>query len=209
MNFIRRQQILNKQYSLTDDELNQLIYKAQSGCIEAMNTVIEKNIGLIVGFVGKQHHPRYQEDCFQEGYFGMRRAIQKFDPTKGFKFSTYVTFWLRAATGRWLKNNEHTIRVPEAIKERNQYAYISINQTIDDETPLEIASYDPEPQEEDLILTDLMGCLDNREKRIIRSHLDGQTFKKISKKENISKSRAQQIHQEAINKMKLEVNTCH
>lgn len=114
MNFIDRQRAANRKDPLTKEQLEVLIYKAQDGDIKARNTIIEKNIGLVWQVVGK--HNYYSnfnvDDYFQEGIIGMIRAIQLFDPLKGFAFSTYATLWISQRAGRFYANNITLIRMP-------------------------------------------------------------------------------------------------
>lgn len=195
MKLIKKQLARNRNSSLTDEELNKLICEAKSGCNMAMNTIITKNMGLVMTLIGRQINPKYQEDCFQEGCMAIKKAVKKFDSNKGFKFSTYASFWIDAAAKRWLSNNNGTVRIPEVMQKQLKYEYTEINPNIANEI-------------EESHLDELMDCLSDREKRVINSHLCGKTFYDVSKEENISKSRVHQIYHVAINKMKLnkEVN---
>jgi len=75
--------------------------------------MVEANTGL-VGHVLAKHRvsPADWDDCFQDGLLGLIRAVEKFDPTKGFKFSTYATWWIRQAITRSIADQARTIRIP-------------------------------------------------------------------------------------------------
>lgn len=103
---------------LSEEEQNKLILKAQKGDIEARNRVVEANLPMVFKM---QHNP----DCFQEGVFGLIRAVEKFKPELGFKFSTYAYTWIRQKIGRYISDNYYLIRIPAYINGiRSRYAKI-------------------------------------------------------------------------------------
>ena len=69
--------------------------------------------------IAKRHNNKgiAMEDLIQEGNMGLLRGIQKFDPAKGFRFSTYVTWWIRQAIIRYIHENARTIRIPVHVVE--------------------------------------------------------------------------------------------
>lgn len=103
---------------LTKEEFNDLIVKAQAGDMVARNKIVENNLGLIVSVVSKyigtsMAIPRVEfEDMFQEASMSLYRAIELFDISKGFAFSTYASWWLRQSIERYIDNNKTLIRVP-------------------------------------------------------------------------------------------------
>jgi len=94
-----------------------LFKKARKGNIEAINTLIEKNYGLIIASINdcvsqKPGDKLNQEDYFQYGIEGLRKAILRFDTTRGIKFSTYATFWIRQALFRAFYTNYSDFHFP-------------------------------------------------------------------------------------------------
>ena len=106
---------------LGSEEINELIKKAQAGDLEAKKIVVENNLRLISSIAAKFNSTTSSvlefSDLQQEGYFGLAKAIDKFDVTKGFKFSTYATWWIRQSIQRAVSDNNRSIRIPIHIQE--------------------------------------------------------------------------------------------
>jgi RNA polymerase primary sigma factor len=93
--------------------------KANKGDEAARNRLIEKNLKLVVSIAKKSRgHGLPFEDLIQEGNIGLMRAVQKFDPDLGFRFSTYATWWIRQAVQRAVADKGKTIRVPVHMGEK-------------------------------------------------------------------------------------------
>jgi len=104
---------LDKGELLTHKEEIDLSNRAKAGDRKAHQKLIEKNLRLVVS-IAKRHrgHGLPFEDLIQEGNLGLMRAVDRFDPDRGFRFSTYATWWIRQAVGRAVADKSRTIRVP-------------------------------------------------------------------------------------------------
>jgi RNA polymerase primary sigma factor len=106
---------------LTREEETDLAKRIEQGDLEAKERMINSNLRLVVSIAKKyQGQDLALLDLIQEGIFGLIRAAEKFDHRKGFKFSTYATFWIRQAIQRGLANKARTIRIPVHIGQRER-----------------------------------------------------------------------------------------
>jgi len=158
-----------------DDFINTflIIRKTFSEFVEAKNRLIESNLKLVVSiakrFIGRGLS---FEDLIQEGNIGLMKAVDKFEYKKGFKFSTYATWWIRQSISRALTDQSRTIRIPvhiidnlykinKTIRELQQSEEnepeiedLSSNLNIDSEKILDILSMTREPLSIDISIRD-------------------------------------------------------
>lgn len=99
---------------LTADEEKDLAISALKGDKKAKNKLVSSNLRLVVMAAKRymNHTSLSFEDLIQEGNVGLIAAVEKFDPEKGFRFSTYAMYWIKQAISRAILNNSRSIRIP-------------------------------------------------------------------------------------------------
>ena len=106
---------------LTREEEVELAKRIERGDLRAKEQLVNSNLRLVIANARKfQGHELPLLDLIQEGILGLIRAAEKFDWRKGYKFSTYATFWIRQALQRALDNRSRTIRIPVHLGQRER-----------------------------------------------------------------------------------------
>ena len=110
---------IGKHALLTAAEEVALAKRIERGDRDAKERMINSNLRLVVSIATRyQGHGVPLGDLIQEGAIGLNRAVEKFDWRRGFKFSTYATWWIRQACQRAISNQSQTIRIPSHVHER-------------------------------------------------------------------------------------------
>ena len=128
---------------LTNEEEKELALAVEAGDIEAKQRLAEANLRLVVS-IAKRYVGRGMQflDLIQEGNMGLMKAVDKFDYSKGFKFSTYATWWIRQAITRAIADQARTIRIPVHMVE-------TINKLVREQRNL-LQEYGQEPTPEQI-----------------------------------------------------------
>jgi len=110
---IRRDDLLSHEEEI---ELSRRVHK---GDTKAHKELVERNLRLVVSVAKKYRQQGLPlEDLIQEGNIGLITAVEKFDPDRGYRFSTYATWWIRQAVQRAVVNTGRAVRLPNHVVEK-------------------------------------------------------------------------------------------
>lgn len=136
---------IGKHKLLTGAEEIELSRAARAGDMKARRRIVQSNLRLVVSIAKNYRNKGLSfQDLIQEGSLGLLRAVDKFDPERGFKLSTYATWWIRQAITRSLADKSRTIRIPVHMIEVQGKVKKAVRQLASElgrrPTPEEIAS---------------------------------------------------------------------
>jgi RNA polymerase primary sigma factor len=106
---------------LTAAEERRLALRVQRGDLDAKERMVRANLRLVVHIARayqRAEHGLTLADLVQEGTFGLVRAVEKFEPRRGLRFSTYATIWIRQSVARGITNKGRAIRLPASVEQR-------------------------------------------------------------------------------------------
>src|SRR5689334_22978588 len=109
---------LTRQRLLTCEEEVELAARVRRGDRRAKRKLVEANMRLVINIAKNYHNPLVPfEDLVQEGAIGLMTATERYDPERGYRFSTYATHWIKQAISRAIDNKARAIRVPAHVSE--------------------------------------------------------------------------------------------
>ncbi|MBI2412587.1 MAG: sigma-70 family RNA polymerase sigma factor [Deltaproteobacteria bacterium] len=199
---------------LTSDEEKYLARKIAKGDNDSRRQMIEANLRLVVN-IAKRYLNRGLplQDLIEEGNIGLIKSVERFKATKGCKFSTYATYWIKQAIERAIANQSSIVRLPihvtadisrltRASRETDQSL---LDRLEDDRFPAPMDIIDESRRQERI--NGWLGMLDDNERTIIRLRFgldedDPQTLESIGRSFGVTRERVRQIEVKALDKLK-------
>jgi RNA polymerase primary sigma factor len=193
---------------LSREEEHRLAVQARRGDAKARQRLVRHNLAFVVAIARKQRRGTVRlDDVIQEGNVGLMRAVEKFDPDAGTRFSTYAVWWIRAYVGKYLKEARSSVRPQSGTVAQ---ADLSLDSAVDEEnetTHLERIEDDaPGPEdtflatEADLEVRDALGRIRKRVGElgwdIIHNRMQQdqpRTLEEIGKRWGVSRERVRQV----------------
>jgi len=193
---------------LSRDEEHALAIRARRGEVGAKQKLVRHNLAFVVAIARKQRRGTVRlDDLIQEGNVGLMRAVEKFDPHAGTRFSTYAVWWIRAYIGKYLKEARSTVRPQSGTVAQPD---LSLDSAIDEEGDVSHLERieDEGPGPEDTYLSaegdnDVRDALGKVRKRIgelgwdiIHNRLEQdqpRTLEEIGKRWGVSRERVRQV----------------
>ena len=207
---------------LTAEEEKNLAMRMENGDMDAKKRLAEANLRLVVS-IAKRYVGRGMLflDLIQEGNLGLIKAVEKFDYRKGYKFSTYATWWIRQAITRAIADQARTIRIPvQRVREIQKISQepVSLETPIGEEEDSHLGDFIqddnvPVPAEAAAFtllkeqLVEVLGTLTEREQKVLRLRFgldDGRarTLEEVGKEFNVTRERIRQIEAKALRKLR-------
>jgi RNA polymerase primary sigma factor len=140
---------------LSRDEEHVLAVRAHKGELKAKQELVRHNLAFVVAIARRQRRGTVRlDDLIQEGNVGLMRAVEKFDPHAGTRFSTYAVWWIRAYIGKYLKEARSTVRPQSGTVAQSDLSLDSVIDEQDDATHLDRIEDDGPGPEDSYLLSE-------------------------------------------------------